>query len=276
MIDPTYYIKKITNQEEAKAKQQERKRIEQERNDEIIGIVDRYGVVTPEIVCGVMGINPSPHTAHERTQVRIIHRRLDHLAAHGRFHQQFEYAVLQHGKDVPKSRIRTGAGRAFYLSLALPKKAGMQWEHKAMIARTRATIEHAIALDEQRTDSELREAGGPLIFDWYFRVGDQGFCVECNRSDTPADIGTKCRAWDRQRDHLERVFGVAALRYLWIATTERKARHICDRWTKDNLNTWHFLVTYERDFTPYTPSSILAPIFSCPTDMSLHAFMEED
>src|SRR5262249_23164344 len=150
-------------------------------------------------------------------------------AAHGRFRALYEYDVMTHGKDVPKRKQRTHAGKVFYVHHDLPRREGTQFEHKAFIMHTRAALELAFEFDTSKTDAEMREdkeRQSSLIYDFYAVQGEEDFAVECNLSDSPKDISEKCQAWLKRPAY----YFEGNSRYLWVAETEWKARNIRKRW----------------------------------------------
>src|SRR5437016_7180015 len=169
----TYQIKKVSSREEAVARQRVRKRVEEEWRDAIQGVIDTEEAATPDVIAALLGVNPHPATPQERTALRSLYRRLERGAAHGRYRALYEYTVLQHAPDVPKHRLRTHAGRVFYISLDLSKKEGMQFQHKALITKVRSTLHRAVVIDAYKTDTQLRDeaTNGDLIYDHFAQVG---------------------------------------------------------------------------------------------------------
>ena len=196
--------------------------------------------------------------------MRILYRRLEHNAAHGRFRSQHEYTAQAHSKDIPKAKQRPYAGKVFYVSNKLTPREGMQYEHKALIAHTRATLETAFQFDTSKTDSQMRDdkEWGSLVYDFYGEVGNEAFAVECNLTDWPKEMSKKCQEWLHLFSRFEEThIDITSFRYLWIVETETKAWNLRDRWVEDGLTSGHFLVTWKDKFTPYRPESILEPIW---------------
>jgi hypothetical protein len=273
----TYQIKKVGSKEEAIARQRERKRVEEEWRDAIQGVIDQEEAVTADVVAALLGVNPSPQTPHERTQFRQLSRRLQRGADHSRYRALYEYNVLHNNPEIPKHRMRTHAGRAFYISLDLSKKEGLQFQHKALITRVRSTLHRAIAIDAFKTDIQLRDEAkkGDLIYDHFARVGTRGWCIEVNRSDKPVDMSAKCRRWfEEARLTIQAAEGIRALSYVWFVTTQRRADNLLERWQADGLTEWNFLVGCLDDFNVFDPASILQPLFRSPADTNLHSLME--
>jgi hypothetical protein len=282
MIDPAFQYKKTTTEEEAKARAKERKRIERERDGEIRDIVEKYGVVTPTTVCALMGVNPDPQTPQERTQKRILYRRLQRLAEHGRFRVHSEYTILtRHAKRNKPWKKHVRAGAIYYASKFLPKREEMQFEHKALIAHTRATLEAAFDFDTVRTDTEMREQNDDLskhmshVFDFYGQKNPRAFAVECSRSK-PVEISKKSQEWEaRCARFLSDYDDIKDYRYLWIVETEEKAYNVQERWMKDGLSSGRLLVTWKDKFSPYRPESILEPIWLGPKDTQLQSLRRD-
>jgi hypothetical protein len=222
-----------------------------------------------------MGINPSPETPHERTQQRIIYRRLQRLTQHGRFRYHTEYTILaKHAKRKKdwKPRVRTGA--VYYSSLTLAHHERHQFEHKSLIAHIRGTLEGLEEFETLQTDTELRDAKAPLIYDLYGKLATVRLAVEANRSDTPKDVSKRCALWLRYIKSNDPLF--PADRYVWVVETETKAWNIRQRWVEDGLTTGQLLVTWADKFTPYTPSSILEPIWLWGKNEELQSLRRND
>jgi hypothetical protein len=170
----SFQIKKAKDKDEARARQRRRKEIELEWNRAIRRVIDRYQAATPATIAACLDVNPVPQTPQERTQLRQLYHRLERNALHGRFRALYEYDVQAHGKDIAKAKQRMHAGHVYYVSLEVSRKEGIQYEHKAFIAHTRATLERAIDFDTCKTDTKLRDEAGTeeLIFDFY---GVKGF-----------------------------------------------------------------------------------------------------
>jgi len=270
-----YLIKKTKTKEEAVARQRERKRVEMEWRRAIEHVLDRYQAATPEDIAACVGVNPFPQTPQERTALRSLYRRLDRGALHGRYRSRNEYEVQQHGKHVPKAKQRTYAGRVWYISRHILRKEGEQFEHKAFITHTRATLERAFEFDSFKTDAEMREdkeRRSSLIYDFYGVVGEEDFSVECNLTDRPVEISKKCQEWLKKPAY----YFEGNSRYLWVAETEWKARNIRKRWIDDGLTSGKLLVTWADQFSPYVPTSILEPIWWWPKDDQLQSLRRND
>jgi hypothetical protein len=267
-----YHIQKKQNDDEAIARQRERKRIELEWKRAIQHVIQRYQVATPATIAACVGVNPKPETAHERTQLRSLHRRLERAAAHGRFRTQYEYSVFTHGDDVPKHRQRSHAGQVWYVSPKLTRQEGVQYEHIAFIAHIRGTLERVEGFETLKTNTELREAKPPLVYDLYGRLNQTRLAVEANLSDGPTEVVKKCQKWQRLQERLQdsdQFFPADC--YLWVVETETKARNIRDEWVKKGVTTEQFWVTWQAQFTPYRPTSILEKIWLWPKDEELQA-----
>jgi hypothetical protein len=267
----SYHIQKTKTSAEAIARQRERKRIELEWKRAIQHVIQQYQVATPATIAACVGVNPQPETAHERTQLRSLHRRLERAAAHGRFRVHHEYTVFTHGEDVPKHRQRSHAGQVWYISLDLSRKEGIQYEHKALIAHIRGTLERA-GFETLKTDMELREAKPPVVYDLYGTLNEMRLAVEANLSDWPIKVVKRCQKWQRLNERMkdsDQFF--PAERYLWVVETEAKARNIRAEWVKQGLTSGQFWVTWKDQFTPYRPTSILEPIWLWPKDEALQA-----
>jgi hypothetical protein len=267
-----YLIKKTKTKEEAVARQRERKRVEMEWRRAIEHVLDRYQAATPEDIAACVGVNPFPQTPQERTALRSLYRRLERGTLHGRYRSRYEYEVQQHGAHVPKAKQRTFAGRVWYISRHVLRKEGEQFEHKAFIMHTRATLERAFEFDSSKTDAEMREdkekeRKGSLIYDFYAVKGLEDFSVECSLTNRPVEISKKCQEWLKQPAY----YFEGNSRYLWVAETEWKARNIQERWRKDGLTSGKLLVTWADQFTPYRPESILEPIWLWAKDDQLQA-----
>jgi len=207
-----------------------------------------------------MGINPSPETTHERTQQRIIYRRLQRLTQHGRFRYHTEYTILaKHAKRKKdwKRRVRTGS--VYYSSLMLSQHERHQFEHKSLIAHIRGTLEGLEEFETLKTDTELREAKAELVYDLYGKLDGVRLAVEANRSDSPKEVSARSTLWLRYIESHDPKF--PAEKYLWVVETESKARNIQKRWQEDGVTSGRLLVTWAAQFTPYIPSSILEPIW---------------
>jgi hypothetical protein len=271
-----YHIKKIENPDPAKrkaeaiARQRERKRIELMWNRDIRRVVDRYHAATPTTIAACLGVNPTPDTPHERTQLRQLYRRLERNAFHGRIRAHYEYTVEQHKDGLPKKHQRTYAGRIWYVSLNLQRREGVQYEHKAFLAHIRGTLERG-EFELLRTDTELREAKPPVVYDLYGKLHQHRIAVEANLSDSPKDISAKCQLWQRYMQDERVEFPFPADRYLWVMETEQKARNVRARWIQDGLTSGRFWVTWADTFSPYRPASILEPIWLWPKDENFQA-----
>jgi hypothetical protein len=272
-----YQIKKAGSKKEAVARQRARKEVELEWRRAIRKVVDTYQVATASTIAALLGVNPSPQTPHDRTRLRQLYQRLERNAAHGRFCALYEYTVQEHGEEVPKPKLRSHAGQVFYVSLDLPRKEGTQYEHKAFIAHTRSTFDHAVKFDVFKTDTQIRDEAnkGDLIYDFYGEVDNKAYALECNLDDGPTEVLDKCLRW--QKDHKEFLaskFTLTSYRYLWITTTKLRARNIRDKWAEEKLD-GNFLVTWKDAFTPYRPSSFLDPIWFWAKDENLHSLQGE-
>jgi hypothetical protein len=278
MVDPSFQYKKTTTEKEAKARAKERKRIERERDGQIRDIVDTNGAVTPATVCALLGVNPNPQTTHERTQKRIIYRRCQRLAEHGRFRVHSEYTILaRHAKRHKPWRKHVRAGAIYYTSLLLPKREEMQFEHKALITHTKTTLERAFDFDTVRTDTQMREQKDELsqhmshVFDFYGQQKPLAFAVECSRSK-PVAISKKCQEWAaRCQRFLDYYSDIKDYKYLWVVETEEKAYNVQKRWQEDGLTSARLLVSSADKFSPYVPSSILDPIWLWPKDKEIQS-----
>jgi hypothetical protein len=268
----SYHIQKTKDEDEAKTRQAARKRVELEWNRDLRHVIDRYQAATPSTIAACLGVNPKPETPHERTALRQLYRRLERNAFHGRFRAQYEYSVEHHGEDVPKDRRRKYAGKVWYVSLDFPRREGSQYEHKALIAHVRGTLER---LERQfqllKTDTELRDAKPPLVYDLYGRLHGQRLAIECNLSDGPTAVSDKCLEWKRHMENDRFDFPFMADRYLWVVETEQKARNIHQQWIKDGLKTVQFWVTWKDQFTPYQADTILGSIWLRPDTDELQA-----
>jgi hypothetical protein len=268
----SFQIKKAKDKDEARARQRRRKEIELEWNRAIRRVIDRYQAATPATIAACLDVNPVPQTPQERTQLRQLYHRLERNALHGRFRALYEYDVQAHGKDIAKAKQRMHAGHVYYVSLEVSRKEGIQYEHKAFIAHTRATLERAIDFDTCKTDTKLRDEAGTeeLIFDFYGVKGATALAVECNLSDWPKEISKKCQKWEKERNRFSSSnFDITDYRYVWVAETETKARNIRDQWIKDGLTANYFLVTWSGAFNPYRPASILECIWLWPQNNQL-------
>jgi hypothetical protein len=260
-----YHIQKKQNNEEAIARQRERKRIELEWKRLIQDVINEYQVATLATIAACVGVNPSPTTAPERTQLRSLSRRCERGAAHGRWRVQYEYTVFTHGENVPKHRQRTHAGQVWYVSNKLTRFEIIQYEHKALIAHTRGTLERVEGWDTLKTDTELRNAEPALVYDLYGRLNGKVLAIECNLSAGPTKVVKKCKDWLRLGERLrdsDKFF--QADRYLWVVETEAKARNLRHEWVQKGLTTGQFCVTWKDQFSPYRPHSILEPIWLWP------------
>jgi hypothetical protein len=283
MLDPSFQIKRVETKEEANARAKERKRIERERNSEIEGIVNEHGTATPALICALMGVNPEPQTPHETTQKRIIYRRCQRLAEHGRFRVHSEYTILaRHAKRNKSWKKHVRAGAIYYTSLLLPKKEEMQFEHNAGISHTRATLTRAFEFDTIRTNTQMREQKDELsqrmshVFDFYGQKKPLAFAVEYSRSK-PVEISNKCQEWEaRSKRFLEYYSDITDYRYLWVVETETKARNIQQRWKEDGLTSGRLLVTWKDQFSPYRASSILEPIWLWPKDENFQSLRQNN
>jgi len=260
----SHSIEKAKDKEEAIARQRQRKEVEIEWRRAIERVIKRYQVATPQTVAACVGVNPSPQTPHERTQLRQLYRRLERNAFHGRIRAQYEYTVETHGEGIPKARQRKYVGRAWYVSPSLLRKEGVQYEHKGFLAHIRGTLEGLEEFETLKTDTELRDAKPPLVYDLYGRLGQVRLAVEANLSDHPKAVSEKCKLWLRYMKSNDPAF--PADRYLWVVETSWKARNIRQRWVEDGLTSGEFLVTWADAFNPYVPSSILEPIWLWPKD----------
>jgi hypothetical protein len=272
----TYLIQKTKSKEEAVARQRERKHVELYWRRAIERVIKRYQAARPEDIAALLDVNPFPQTPQQRTALRSLYRRLERGAVHGRFRALYEYEAQSHGKDIPKRKQRTHAGKVFYVSLDLPRREGTQYEHKAFITHTRGTFERVFEFDSFKTDTEMRddkekERQSSLIYDFYAVKGMEDFAVECNLSDSPKDISEKCQKWLQRPTY----YFEGSSRYLWVAETEWKARNIQERWVKDGLTSRRLLVTWAGAFTPYRPESILENIWLWPEDDQLQSLRSE-
>jgi hypothetical protein len=278
----SHYIQKSQSKEEAKDRQAARKRVEVMWSRDIRRVIDRYQVATPITVAACLGVNPSPQTPHERTQLRQLYRRLERNAFHGRIRTQYEYTVEHHGESIPKDRQRKFAGQVWYVSVNIQRREGVQYEHKAFIAHVRGTFEKLDTFQLLKTDTELRDAKPPLVYDLYGKMAGTRIAVECNLSDWPKAIAAKCDLWKRYMDNERTDFPFPADRYLWVMETEEKAWNLRDKWIEKGLTSGHFWVTWKDQFSPYRPESILQPIWLWPRlmdgkpDDTLQALREDN
>ena len=256
-----YYIKKTNNKEEAQQRQASRKQVEVQWRRDLRHVIDEYEAATTATIAGFLGINPNPTTAHERTQLRQLRHRLERNAFHGRFRVQYEYTVDQHGDNVPKTRQKKYAGRVWYISNTVSRRDGYQYEHKGLIGHLRATLDKLDGWELLMTDAELRDAKPPLVYDLYGKLNGKRVAFEINLSKHPKFIAKRCQLWKRYMDDERRDFPFKAERYLWLVETEEKARNIHDAWIKAGVTTGQFWVTWESQFTPFTPATILGDIW---------------
>jgi hypothetical protein len=267
-----YHIQKTNTKAEAIARQRERKRVELEWRRAIQHVIQRYQIATPATIAACVGVNPVPTTANERTQLRALYRRLERAAAHGRFRTHYEYMVFEHGEDVPKQRQRKYAGHVWYVSLKLSRQEGIQYEHTAFIAHIHGTFERVEGWETLKTNTELREAKPPLVYDLYGKLNQMRLAVEANLSDGPTEVMKKCQKWQRLQERMQdsdQFF--PADRYLWVVETEAKARNIRDEWVKKGFTSGQFWVTWKDQFSPYRPASVLEPIWLWAKDEELQA-----
>jgi hypothetical protein len=273
-----YQYKKTKDKEEKDiriARQRTRKGVELEWRRAIQHEIEKYQAFTVADLAACLGVNPSPKTPHERTQLRELYRRLEKGALHGRYRALYEYDVQSHGKAVPKAKQRTHAGRVFYVSLKFPRNEQGQYEHKAGITHIRATLDRAFKFDTFKTDVQLREEAkekkSALIYDFYAEVEKEALCVEYALTTRPGEISEKCQDWLTIFDRLKKedLLTVESYRYLWVAETEAKAYNIRDRWLQDGLKSGRLLVTWQDQFSPFRPESIVEPIWLWPVDQSL-------
>jgi hypothetical protein len=271
----SYYIEKEPDKEKAKARQAARKRVEVYWSRAIEHIIDRNLAATPTTIAASLGVNPQPTTPHERTALRQLYRRCDRGAAHGRYRALYEYTTQVHGDDVPKDRQRQHAGKVWYVSLHANRKEGFQYKHKALIADVRETLEKLPDFETVKTDTEMRDAKAPLIYDLYGKLGGESLAIECNRSDWPKEMSKKCRDWKRIMDNDRYEFPFRAKRYLWVMETEDRAWNLRDRWIEDGLVSGEFLVTWASQFSAHRPASILDPIWLWPKDDQLQSLRRD-
>ena len=266
-----YFVQKEKDKEITKARQRERKRVELEWSRAIRHVIDRNQAATPATIAAALGVNPKPETAQERTALRQLYRRCERGAAHGRYRALHEYTVQAHGDYVPKDRRRQHAGQVWYVSLKVTRTEGLQYEHTALIAYVRETLEKLNDFELLKTAAELRDAKPPLVFDLYGKLGGKRLAIECNRTDWPKEMSKKCQDWKRYMENDRYDFPFPAERYLWVMETEERARNLRDRWIADGLTTDHFWVTSATQFSPYTPEQILSAIWLRPDTDELQA-----
>ena len=268
-----YYIPKEKDKEKAKERQAARKRVEVYWSRAIKHVIDRNQAATSATIAATLGVNPTPSTAHERTQLRQLYRRCERGALHGRFRALYEYTVQAHGEDVTKDRRRTHAGQVWYVSLKVTRLDGLQYEHKALVAHVRETLEKLKDFDLLGTEPSLREAKTPLVYDLYGVLQGKRVAIECNHSDWPKEMSKKCQDWQRYMEN-DRYDASAfrAERYVWLMESEERARNLRERWIADGLTTGRFWVTWKDQFSPYTPDQIVSAIWLRPDTTEKQAF----
>src|SRR5262249_37584654 len=154
----------------------------------------------------------------------------------------------------------------WYVSLHVTRKEGVQYEHLALIAHGRETLDKLNDFEVLKTAAELRDAKPPLVYDLYVQWGGERLAFEFNRTDWPKEMSKKCQDWQRYMEDDRYDFPFPTKRYLWVMETEERAWNLRERWIEDGLTTGKFLVTWKEQFSPYRPESILENIWLWPND----------
>lgn len=175
----------------------ERVSFQQARDQWVVGLVGRYGIVSADQLAARIGYAATPQGMQDADRI------LQRLAAAGEVQR-----VSQHGTHY-----------ALSVETSLRKKgAKAQLPHRVMASERRMALDQVVTFEEYRTGEVLRAAakGFDVIPDGFGRIEQRGWFFEDETgSHTVPEMVQKGARYYSQLKRLQTLFSVTQIRVVW-------------------------------------------------------------
>lgn len=231
---------------------------QQARDQWVVGLVDRYGIVSANQLAARIGYPDTPQGVENA------------------------YRLLKRLKDAGEVQLFSQYNVHYAVSFAISlRKHGVkaQFLHRTLEAERRMALDQVIIFEEYRTGETLRAAAKrhDVIFDGFGRIAGRGVGFEDETgSHTVSEMVHKATRHHAQLARLKTLFGVQRIQVVWGLKVWHQVKPLVQGLKASGNNGGMFLVCHHPSTYDlrHTERLITMPLFFSPSDPTPYAFLE--